>query len=338
MSGSHSTGVTPVGVATILLRRRRTIVGTTALGVALAVGLALFRAPHWTATFSVMPQAGADGAPGGLASLAGQFGVSIGGMTGGGQPPQFYADVLHTREILLAVQTDSVEMAGRRIPLAEALRVEAETPELLAARVVRKLRDDVVSATVASRTTGVVAVRVRTRDPDVSRQLAERLLARLNAFDVETRRTQAAAERRFVEEQHASAADSLRRIEERLQGFLVDNRDYESSPRLSFQYERLVRALSAQQGVVSGLDQAVREARIREVRDTPVLTTVDPPRQPVEPDPRGRLMLLLGGIAGGIAAGLVLALLLDAVHRAGSEGDPEVEALRHEWRRLRGRG
>jgi len=67
------------------------------------------------------------------------------------------------------------------------------------------------------------------------------------------------------------------------------------------------------QQVYTSLVQNWQEARIREVRDTPVITVLENPRLPVVSEPR-RLVLkgILCGLAGGIL-GALIALLAEGV-------------------------
>src|SRR5262245_33947446 len=87
-------------ILAVLLRERRTILSLMALGIGIALVATLLRPPRYTTTFSFVPQALQDPTRSGLASLAGQFGLSLGNMTGEAQSPQFYADLIETRAIL----------------------------------------------------------------------------------------------------------------------------------------------------------------------------------------------------------------------------------------------
>ena len=62
-----------------------------------------------------------------------------------------------------------------------------------------------------------------------------------------------------------------------------------------------------QQGVVNSLAQSYEQARIAEVRDTPVITVVQAAREPVLPDSRrlvlkGLLALIVGSMFGLVGA------------------------------------
>jgi uncharacterized protein involved in exopolysaccharide biosynthesis len=58
--------------------------------------------------------------------------------------------------------------------------------------------------------------------------------------------------------------------------------------------------------VYSSLVQSREEARIREVRDLPVLTVIEPPKLPVTGEARKTVLrTLLGLMVGGLVGGLI---------------------------------
>lgn len=323
----------------VLMRGRRTIAALAILGFASALVVALMRPTYYTSSFSFIPQNGSDQARGGLASLAGQMGISVGALTGQGPSPQLYADLLQTHEILAVVAHDTVpDGTGQRVPLPTLLRVNGANPAILLENTVRALRDRVITTSVAARTTGMVTVDVRTRSAGASFVVAQQLLDRLNAFNIATRKSQAGEERRFVEQQLADARGALRRAEDSLQGFLQGNRAV-GAPDLAFQRDRLQRAVSQQQQLVTGLEAQYEDARIREVRDTPVITVLEHPRIPVLPDPGGRAGLVLLGTFAALLIGVavVVARAGWARQRAVSASQEPYEALSAEWRAMRER-
>jgi len=133
----------------------------------------------------------------------------------------------------------------------------------------------------------------------VAQQIASHLLEELNRFNLQTRQSQAAAERLFTENRLSEIETQLRAAEDALQRFLERNRDYRNSPLLQFQHDRLERDVQMRQQVYTTLAQAFEEAKIEEVRDTPVLTVIEPPSIALEPDHRG---LLIGAVLAIIGA------------------------------------
>ena len=327
-----------LSVLALLLRERRTVILCFVLGVVSSLAIVQFKPRTFTTGFSFVPQASQDQSRSGLASLAGQLGVSIGAAAAGGQSPQLYADLLRTRETLEPIARDSfiVASGGPRVPLNVFLRVSGEDSAVILDRTLKSLRAR-ISSSVAMRTTGMVTVSVTTRSAVVSLEIAKRLLKGVNDFNLDTRRSQAGEERRFTQGRLVDARKSLRAAEDAMQDFLVANRQIANAPQLEFQRTRLEREVSLQQQVVSGLAQSFEEARIREVRDTPVLSVIEHPALAAVPDTRGGLIILGIGVASGLLAGLIVSLLRDTLRRVrGADRDPDALLLMSEWRSFRG--
>lgn len=309
-------------LGSVILRWRRRIIALGLFGamVALAAGLLSPRVYMSAATF--IPQGSEVGASG-LALAASQFGIRL-PTTGGGWGPPIYVELLHSRVLLEPIALDTivvVEEGGRSVTLMDLLNVEAPTPELRVEYAVRALGKIVTAS--EDRKLGAVKVSVTTKWPSVSLALAERLVHGVNRFNVETRKSQAAAERQFVEAQAGEAERALREAEDRLQGFLQRNRVI-SSPDLGFEHDRLQRQVALRQQVYTSLLQNREEARIREVRDTPVITVLEEPRLPVVGEARNSVSKgVLGGLAGGML-GVLIAFLAQGM--VGARRQPSQEA------------
>ena len=317
----HDDEVSLLDVASFVLRRRRLmLVSMFAGGLVALVGV--LRSPlEYTATTSFLPHTGEQGGFSGVAGLAQQFGFSIPRAGGAERSPGFYQDLLQSREILGGLVTSGVEVvtaAGvTRVDLAEHFEIEAETPDERNALTRRRLAEGVISVSVA-RGTGVVTVRVRTGDPGLSAAIGGRLLDLISMFDLETRQSQASAERDFAEERLGQLRAEITISEDSLKAFLVENRQFSNSPQLTFEYDRLQRQVVMRQELVSAMAQAYEQARIDEVRNTPVITVIDQPESPALPDPRGRLRKLLLGLTLGSVAGFGLAFIQEFNARAKS--------------------
>jgi len=326
----------------VLVRDRRVILSCTVAGIILGLAIALLRPKSYTTTFSFIPQASPDASRAGLVGLTGlaqQFGMSLGDLGGGMQSPQLYADLLVTRAVLGPVATDSFAVgpdSATRVPLAAFLDVGDDEPAVMVEKTLRALRRNVIATTLAART-GMVTARVRTRSPYVSLQIAERLLKGLNYFNLITRQSQAREERRFTEGRLEDARGSLRAAEDALQRFLQVNREFAESPALVFQQDRLRREVLLQQQVVTSLAQRYEENRIREVRDTPVITIIDTPILAARPDRRLVPLIIALGIVAGFCVGGLIVMSRDALTSDRAIGrDPALALLSSEWKHIRG--
>ena len=303
----YEDGVSLFELGSVLLIQRWRIVRWAVAGGLLALLPLLFRGPTWTSSASFIPQ-DVEMEQSGLRSLAGQFGVPIpGGGASRTQSPEFYSDLLKSRVILGPIVDDTlvvVEEEGERRGVPDLLEVTAPDDARLRDAGIRALNESI--ATSVSQTTGIVTVSVTTGWPSVSLRIAERLLEEVNRFNLQSRQSQAAEERRFVEERVTAVRQSLVDAERRLGRFLETNRNFANSPTLTFEFERLQREVALQQQVLVALAQSYEESRIQEVRDVPVITAIESPSLPVRPDRRGRALRgLLGVLLGGSLRALV---------------------------------
>jgi len=315
--------VSALGLVNVLLRYRR-FIAAVALGLcAISLGWGLVSPRQWSSAAAFVPQGRGTGAAGGLSGLAAQFGVTVPTL----EPTQsaaFYQDLLRTNAILGTIVDSGLTGPGaapRTRSVADLYRVNKEDdPALRRALAIEELDDHLEVG--ASPKTGLVRVVVRAPDPVAAQRLAERALAEVTRFNVETRQSQAAAERRFVERRLADARADLRAAEARLRDFLEANRIF-SAAGLSFERDRLARDVSLRQEVYSSLAQNYERSRIDEVRDTPVITVVEAPARPVRPDSRGLVRLSLLSLVGGALFGSILAFALDFVRSQGGASTAE---------------
>lgn len=324
--------VSLLGVVTVLLRRRWMIAGLAAVcGVAVATLVAL-RDPTYTASARFIPQQ--REAASGLSALAGQFGLSAGSQASG-ESPDFYADLVTSRQVLGAlVDGRYATSAGARdsTTLADWFAVEDTVPALRRDAALRALAER-VSASVDTKT-GTVRVAAETGSAYLSHQLATRIIELVNAFNLERRQTQARQERRFTEQRLAEVRASTLQAERRLQAFLQRNRVYANSPALQFEQERLARDYAQAQALVTTLSEAYEKARIEEVRDSPVITVIEPSEPPVREDARGTVAKAIIGAFFGALLGMAIALgraSLAAASRGDRERYGEFEAVRREF-------
>lgn len=309
---------------TVFLRNRWRIARWMLLGGIVAVIWIALKPAMYVASASFIPQ-GTDASRSGLASLAGQLGVSL-PTTNQSLSPDFYTKLLKSRVILHSIAEDTVtvpELGGRRVKILELLDAPngstARREELATKRLIGMINPSV------TRTTGVVEFAVKTRWPSVSFAIANSLLNGVNEFNQRTRQGQATAERKFVEGRLEVASGELRAAEDRLETFLRTNRQFASSPELTFERDRLQRSVALQQQVFTSLTQSYEEVRIREVRDTPVITVIESPVVPSFPEPSRRVLTLLLGLLLGAAIGSLLSFSSEALARGRKDGDSEAE-------------
>lgn len=309
-------------MGTTLLRSRWRIVRWMVIGAVIAFLSVASKPILYVASASFVTQ-GSDLGRSGLASLAGQFGVSLSSGSQG-LSPDFYSELVKSRVLLLPLTLDTLEVAelgGKRVQFADlfelppgpAIRRQEQGVGLLRSMVTVRV----------DKTTGVIGISVATPWRSVSLALSTAIVNGVNDFNERLRQGQAAAERKFVEGRLAVASADLSEAERRLEHFLRTNRDLGSSAQLIIERERIQRELTLRQEVFTSLMQSYEDARIREVRDTPVISIFEPPSAPTQPEGRGRLKRVMLGLLLGALVAVLLIFTSDAMTRQRNSGGGE---------------
>jgi uncharacterized protein involved in exopolysaccharide biosynthesis len=319
------------GLATALLRQARLTLGVPTALVTI-VALFIFFAPRRYTAGVVFVPTGSAGAGSQIAGLAAQFGIGGGG-AGASESPDFYADLVRSRAILQTVVTQQFRPGeGEPFDLIAAFEVDSTAPDLMREEAAEELRDR-LSVSVAPKT-GTVSVRVWTTDPDLSVQIVQRILDELDRYNRLGRQSQAREERQFLQGRMDSAQAELRAAQDRMQAFLQRNRDFAGSPQLQFQHQRIQQDLIVQQGLYTSLVQAFEQARMEEVRGTPVITIVQPPLRPARPDARRLVVRVFMTGVLGLFLGAALAVAAESLARRRRETPEQVAEVVSLWRTL----
>jgi uncharacterized protein involved in exopolysaccharide biosynthesis len=311
-------------LGTSLLRHRWRIVSWMVVGASVLIATTLFGKPSYTASATFVPQTSDEGGRSGLASLAGQFGIRVGGGGDQANSPDFYADLLKSRVILAPIAADTFTVTEERKTdtLLNLLHIPPVTPDRRLDLGVARLQQ--LEGTTTTVKTGVIKLSVTTQWASVSRAIVQRLIAAVNAFNLRTRQSQASEERKFTETRLADARNALRESEDKLQSFLQHNRQG-NSPELKFDQDRLEREVGLNQQVMTSLAQSYEEVRIREVRNTPVITVIEPPALPSSPDGRGRTVRAILGLVLGAVFAVIASLTQEFSRRRQVAGDAEAK-------------
>jgi tyrosine-protein kinase Etk/Wzc len=300
-----------VAIANAFLRRTRVVVGLPiGLGL-LTAAVVLLQARTYTASAAFVPQA-AESSASRFSAVAAQFGIAMG--TSGTLSPDFYAQFLTSRDLLVRVVVHDYGLEfGPTTPNATGWwrgtlidyfdLADRDSLEAVEYALVELLDRTSVSIDRAS---GVVSVRVQTQHAGLSRSVVQEMLDAVTDFNIANRQSQVRQERMFVEGRLNDLKKELRDAESDLEKFLRANRDFRFSPSLVFEHDRLQREVQVRHNVFMSLTQAYEQARIEEVRDTPVISIVQSPSVPGIPDRR----LLVAKSVAGAFIGLVFAVLI----------------------------
>jgi uncharacterized protein involved in exopolysaccharide biosynthesis len=311
-----------------LVRRRWLVLGVPFAAAVLTSIVVLLMKPTYAATASFVPETSTSSRlPAGLMGLASQFGVNLGDEAS--KSPAFYADLLRSREILGAVLAAKIAQPprGDSITVYELYEVRGATPELRLDDGIKGLRNRITLG--VDQRTNVVHVTVEAPQPAAARDVLQLLLDRLADFNIHTRQSTAGERRKFIEDRVAAAEENLRAAEGLLRSFYERNRQFQSSPQLRFEEQRLNRQVAVQQDLYLTLRREYETARIEEVNNTPVLTVIDRPAVPgrrIRPQ-RAATVILVAIVVGLLSA--VFALLLQNHEDLVSSADAEYLRLLH---------
>jgi len=311
----------------VILRHRRIVIGLPILLATIVCSFTLLRSRTWTASASFSPSESQAAQMGQLAGIAAQFGFSI-PMAASGESPEFYVALLRSGAIRRSAVRSTYRMVDGTEPdttwitgdLVELFEIRGRSEEGRLEGAVEQLGRRISVGT--SPETGIVRLSVQTKWPELSVQIGRRLLDLVNEFNLQTRQSQAHAEREFVTLRLVEARADLAVAEESLQGFLQSNRRIENSPQLGFERDRLQRVVTLRQEVVISLAQALEQAKIEEVRNTPLITIIEEPYAPARPDRRRLIMKGLVSLALGLFLGIVAAFIIEFM-AASRDRDPQ---------------
>ncbi len=319
------------------LLRHRSLILTVTLLCGFVVGLMTMLTPRrFTSSASfVLQEAQAQAT--GLADIAAQYGVAVAGQGGSQESPQFYADLLASREILAEVLVREYDVKGPpgqpfSGSLLEYLEVEGEDFEM--AKGYEALRQLVTIS--ADRGTGIVSFEVQTTNPQLSIAIGQTMLDLLADYNIRRRQSRARAEREFVEQRVDSARVELKTGEDRLAAFYRENRNFAASPDLQAAEARLQREVNLRQQIFLTLNQRYEGARIEEVRATPVMTVIDAPSRTVEPGRRGTIVRTAVALVLGFLFSSALAFVLDLVALRSKGRSDDLDEVRELWSQSRG--
>jgi uncharacterized protein involved in exopolysaccharide biosynthesis len=271
--------VTLFTILTVILRHRRLLVTVPLVILATAIIVLLIRGRTYSADSTLKPEV-SEGNASRLTGIAVQLGIPIPGAPLG-DPVKYYSELATSREVLEQVINSRYRvhtgdgpadtLAGSYLDL---YRIKGTAPTRM--RLARaKLRSEVIVTN--NREAGLVYIRTIAKWPDMAAQMNRRILDLLNEGNQERRQSKAAAERRFVEGRLQEARKELDAAESDVARFLQANRRYQESPMLTLEYEQLQRRVELHQQVYTTLALSYEQARIDEVRNTPLLVLIDRP-------------------------------------------------------------
>ena len=273
------------------------IMATVGLVVTAVVVLLLPRS--YSSSVSFVPQSTDNSSR--FSGLAAQFGISLGAAQDAADSPEFYTELLGSREILEPVATSAYQVTAeaKPQPLVDIYETDGATAAQRREAAIDELRSAV--GTSIGKESGVIHFTVDARSPNLAQQLAQRIVQQLNEFNLHVRQEKAESERDFIRVRLADAESELNAAESALRSFLQRNRQYQGDPELQMEHDTYQRKVDIRQQVYTSLAQSYEQVRVDAVRNTPVIMVLERPVVPVRPKPR-RLPLraAIGAFVGAL--------------------------------------
>jgi uncharacterized protein involved in exopolysaccharide biosynthesis len=252
---------------------------------------------------------GASGGSTGLGGLISQLGGSVGGDPS--ESPNFYVELLTSRELLTRLLQSRFPNPRTESPrdsasLLTILRIKKSDPQAQMELAVKNMTKAIGPGLDPK--TNLVWFSVDAQWPELTAQIANRLIDLVSTFNKETRVSRAKSKRAFLQMRHDSARTALRDEEERQRFFYEQNRGLILAPSLKFEEQRIRRDVDLASDLYINLDRQLEVARIDEINDAALITVIDSAVTPRKARwPRYGVMLvtatLLGMLAGLLIAG-----------------------------------
>jgi uncharacterized protein involved in exopolysaccharide biosynthesis len=278
---------------------RRSIVVITGAFAVLAVVIALLLPNKYTASVTILPDTDSRGM-GQMAQFAGL--ASIAGLNVGGTSEiELYPAIIRSENVLSGViyKEYETERYTQPVDLVRFWDIDEDTREEEYEKALKKLREDVISVSVA-RDTRLVTLNVETEEPKLSADIANAIADRLDMFMLTQRRTKASEQRQWIEQRLAEIETELAAAEDAVTEFREANRRIMDSPALMLQEGRLLRDVEVLNAMYVELKTQYEGSRIQEIRDMPIVQILDYARIPVEKSgPNRKMIVLIAFVLGG---------------------------------------
>ena len=313
----------------------KVIVLTTFISVFLTFTYVQFvQAPQYVSWATVLLPENKMGNLGGLAGLASQFGVNVPmGATADLSSPSLYPELLRSRTFAEKILDNEfyLEKYGKRMTLLAILTYGDKAPTVsqdrLIANAVNKLNDEVLAFDQGAISTFSV-IKVTTEDPVFAKELADVVLAELEALNRYFKSEAVSEKNTFIENRITSVEDDLEASEQALKDFNERNRQI-SSPALQLEQERLERDVEIQKGVYLTLKQQLELAKIEEVQETSVVQILDRPTVAFNPSNKNLVLSVVLSLILGGGLGIMIGFIRSYMDNNDMEERKKLRRIKH---------
>jgi len=313
----------------------KVIVLTTFISVFLTFTYVQFiQQPQYVSWATVLLPENKMGNLGGLAGLASQFGVNVPmGTSADLSSPSLYPELLRSRTFAEKILDKEfyLDKYGKKLSLLAILTHGNKAPKVgrdrLIADAINELNDDVLVFDQDAKFTFSV-IKVTAEDPIFAKELADVVLAELEALNRYFKSESVSQKNTFIENRIASVEGDLEGSEQALKDFNERNRQI-SSPALQLDQERLERDVEVQKGIYLTLKQQLELAKIEEVQETSVVQVLDRPTVAFKPSNKNLILsVILSFILGG-GSGIMIGFIRSYLDNKDMEERKKLRRTKH---------
>jgi uncharacterized protein involved in exopolysaccharide biosynthesis len=265
----------------------------------------------YLARATILPAAPPTGVLGGLGALqsSGLLGMMGSALGGGENAVLTYPEILLStpilERILSAPKPPNAAVQGPTV--LEAIHVTGRTERERRYKGVTFLARELKVA--ANSRSGLITVRIATRDSVLSAFIVNTALHELDVFNVTSRASKGRAVREFVAKRVEDARIELSNAENALARFRESNLRIGNSPALLLAQTKLEREVQIQAEVFRLLSTQYEMARIEEYRDTSTFSVVEPATPPYKKYWPSTILNIVSGAGAAVAFALFTGLL-----------------------------
>ncbi len=275
----------------VIWRAKKKIFLFVVAATVLAIIISLILPKAYKSTATILPETNASK----LSALGGPFDIaSLAGVNVGEAPlTKLYPDIAKSEAVLKNIiytqyKTDEMSSPENLIQLWE---ISGKTPYEQYVTAL-KILGSALSIDV-DRMTSVMTVSIETKDPELSADIVNNVVAGLNNFMLTKRKSSASEQRAWIAERLSEVKVSLDSSEDALTKFREQNRQVASSPQLQMQQERLMQAVQLNSTLYIELRKQYELAKIDEIKNIPIINVLDAARPAAFKDKPKRAVIVL---------------------------------------------
>ena len=230
----------------------------------------------------------------GALGLANRFGLNFESNI---EKSYVYPAIIKSRKIARKVIYENVRGLGER---EDMLLIN----KLLGSKKITKLNKDTCETIAINKllkmvkvsegkSDGINTISIISKDPILSYQINGKIILAVEDYQENFEKKNQKKTIDFINERIVETGNELEQAEDRVKNFLSRNRNYQNSPNLTTNLERLKRDVSILKGVMTSLKQELEKTKIEFLKDKNYVFILDDPEVPLSPFTRGYISKLL---------------------------------------------